>query len=429
MKPKHVVVVDALWVGHHPIYVKTFARVLLGAGYQVSVLCPAPGEVSLWVSQNVSAGVDRFKAYDYCDRAPASFAFLSRRLRHALLPLMRWMQISRAVKILLNSSGEIDLVFFAWLDSYVGGYLPVKLVDQQFPFVWSGLYFHPGHLRVLGEDGNPRKGWFALPENFLAKSKWASSVAVLDSGVLHVLRTGLSGKPVVALPDFTDEVPPSNHSELTDSITLKAKGRKIIALLGGLARRKGLLTLIRVVKQAAEQDWYFVVAGPLLDQTFSKAELAEIREFFQAQRGDCFAYLDKIQDDAEFNAVIQASDVLFAVYENFLHSSNLITKAAIYRKRILVNSGGYMEEVVRRFKLGESVPAGDVESAISSLRRLTRMELSSEESAGMQEYAREQSQAKLRDVMLDLVERATAGSSSNRTLSGSVQAKICTGVS
>jgi glycosyltransferase involved in cell wall biosynthesis len=302
------------------------------------------------------------------------------------------------------------LVFFAWLDSYVAGCLPVRLIDWWFPFRWSGLFFHPRHLRALGKDGKPRKGRFALPETFVAKSEWASSVAVLDAGVLNLLRAELHGKPAIVLPDFTDELPPAEHCSLAGEIRLNARGRKIIGLLGGLEHRKGLLTLIRIMKQSVESNWYCVFAGVLLEQTFSKDELAEVRTFFGTQRGDCFFYLNKIPDDAQFNAVINVCDVLFAMYENFPHSSNLITKAAIFGKSILVSRGGYMEEVVRDYQLGESVPAGDVQAASCALRRLTDPSRIAERQPRALQYAQEQSQERLRSILISLVESSTHSS-------------------
>lgn len=404
VRQKHIVVVDGLWVGHHPVYVKTFARLLLHAGYQVTVLCPAPGEVTSWVDQAESIEEGRFKAYEFSEEEPRLLGYMPSRFRNAFLSLARWWHISRSVKALCPSCGRPDLVFFAWLDSYLSGYLSVKLIDWQFPFLWSGLYFHPRHLRALGKNGKPTKGWFALPESFVARSKWASSVAVLDAGVLSVLCAKLHGKPAVALPDFTDELPPSKDCPLAEDIKLKARGRAVIGLLGRLARRKGLLTLIKIVQQSTENDWYFVFVGVLQAETFSKEELVEVQSFFHVQRDDCFFHLSKIPDDAQFNAVMNVCDVIFAMYENFPHSSNLMTKTAIYGKRILVSTGGYMEEVVKDFALGESVPSGDAQAAIDALRRLTDSDHPVKWSPRMRKYAVDQSQERLQSSLINLIE-------------------------
>ena len=404
MKQKHVVLVDGLWVGHHPTYVKTFAKVLLEAGYQVSVLCPAPDEVLSEVGQGAIVEEQRFKACQFSDHAPKILASLPTRLCNPFMSLARWRQVSHALKAVCPFGSRPDLVFFAWLDSYVGGYLPAKLIDWQFPYLWSGLYFHPRHWRTLGKNGKPQKGWFALPERFLAQSKCASSVAVLDAGIVNALRAELVGKPVVALPDFTDEIPPSERCALVEEIQSKANGRTIIGLLGGLARRKGLLTLIRIAKQSGEKPWYFVFAGVLLEQTFSKDELEEVRAFFSGEKKNCFCFLEKIPDDAQFNAVVNVCDVIFAMYENFPHSSNLVTKAAMFGKNMLVSRGGYMEEVVRKYGLGEAVQAGDVEAAVRALQGFAGPRRIIGESARMQEYAQSQSQAELKKALLALVE-------------------------
>ena len=408
MKPKHIVVVDGLWAGHHPTYIKVFAKLLVDAGYQVTVLCPEPREVESWVRYASTAEAERFTGHVFSEQVNTLLGYMPSRLRNAFQSLDRWRQIAQTVRSVCSVHGNPDLVFFAWLDSYLTGYLPVTLIDRLFPFAWSGLYFHPRHLRVSGGEGKPRTGWFALPDQFLARSKWATSVAVLDSGVLNVMRDRLSSKPVVTLPDFTDEVPPSEHSPLVAEIRAKARGRKIIGLLGGLERRKGLLTLIRIAGRSTKPDWYFVFAGVLREETFSGRDLAEVQTFFSAQREDSFFHLNRIPDDAQFNAIVKACDVIFAVYEDFPHSSNLITKAALFGKSILVSRGGYMEEVVRSYGLGECVSAGDVQSVSSALCRLINLSGSDDRKSNARQYAQEQSQERLRSALIDLVESSTA---------------------
>lgn len=401
---KHIAVVNGLWGGHHPIYVRAFIKVLLEEGFRVSLFCPAPEEVSSWLEQATSVERGRFEAHYFADRDPWLWRFMPRRIQYALGSWPRWFYASQALREIFPSSRKPDLVFFAWIDCYLAGYLPARFIDWLFPYSWSGLYFHPRHLR---SGKKSRRGCFIVPpEEFIAQSKWAASIAVLDEGVIEALRAGLDGKQIFALPDFSDEIPPSGCSGLVDEIRKKANGRKIIGLLGGLSRRKGLLTLIRIVNQSSETGWYFVFAGRLLEQTFSSDEIEEIKLFFGSHREGCFFYIDKISSDAEFNALVNTCDVIFAMYEDFLHSSNLITKSAIYGKKVLVSTGGYMEEVVTRYGLGEAVPAGSVQEALKALHRLTNGD-PHENLAGMAEYARKQSQEKLRQSFLDLVESST----------------------
>jgi len=416
---KHIAVVNGLWIGHHSIYVKTFVKVLLEAGYRVSIFCPAPDEVSSWLNEFLPVAKGSFDAHYFADREPWLWRFMPRRIQYALGSWPRWFYASRGLRKFIPPTGKPDLVFFAWIDCYLVGYLPAKFIDWLFPYTWSGLYFHPRHLRA---DKKPRRGRLIVPpEEFIAQSKRAASIAVLDEGIIEALRAGLDGKHVFALPDFSDETTPYGRSELADQISKNANGRKIIGLLGGLSRRKGLLTLISIAKQSSGTDWYFVFAGRLVEETFSSDELEEIKLFFGSHREDCFFHIEKISSDAEFNALVNACDVIFAMYENFPHSSNLITKSAIYGKNVLVSTGGYMEEVVTRYRLGEAVPAGSVQEAWKALYRLTSGDHMPENLAGMNEYARKQSQEKLRQIFLDLIE------SSTNSLVGMGRNKACAG--
>lgn len=414
MKQKHVVVVDGLWVGHHQIYIKTFVKILLGAGYQVSLFCPAPDEVSSWVSQTLSLESSRFKAHYFSDREPWLWKYLPRKIRSALWSWPRWLHVSRSLRKFFSSSEQPDMVFFAWVDCYLIGYLPTRIIDWLFPFKWSGLYFHPRHLRARKDEGAPgRKQFFDSPEHFISASKWAASIAVLDEGIFSALRLRLRGKQAAVFPDFSDEIPPSDHYPPAEEIRAKAKGRKIMGLLGSLERRKGMLTLLRVAQQPMARDWYFVFSGVLAEQTFSEQELNEIKSFFDVPRDNCFACFDRIREDAQFNALVNVCDVIFAVYQDFPHSSNLVTKAAAYGKSLLVSSGGYMEEVVRQYGLGEVVPEDDVKAAIAAMSRLIATGSSQERAAGMRAYSVEQSQDRLRQALLDLVENGTGHAAEN----------------
>jgi glycosyltransferase involved in cell wall biosynthesis len=152
------------------------------------------------------------------------------------------------------------------------------------------------------------------------------------------------------------------------------------------------------------RDWCFVVAGKLAEQTFSKQELNEIKLFFEEPRENFFVFFGTIPDDAQFNGLVNICDVIFAMYENFPHSSNLVTKAAAYGKKLLVSTGGYMEEVVNQYELGDAVSAEDVPAVLFALSRLTADGFANECSAGKRAYSMAQSQDKLRHAFLDLVE-------------------------
>jgi len=402
MSQKHVAIVDGAWVGHHPSYVRIFAKTLLEAGYRVSVFCPSPDEVTGCFNCNDSLGVDELTAYYFIDLDNSTILkHWPERIRKAVISIPQWLHMASAFKSKFNSKNAPDIIFFAWADIYLKGYLPCWLLDKIFPFSWSGLFFHPRHLR----RNNPsRRGRFIHPrEEFLANSSYASSIAVLDEGIADLMQSKLSGKKVITLPDFTDETPAADINHIASDIRERARGRKVIGLLGDLARRKGLLTLIRMAAQYTKNDWYFVIVGRLHEGTFSTDELTEIKSFIDSQRDNCYVRLGFIESEAQFNALIDVCDAIFAIYVNFPHSSNLLTKAAQFRKRVLVSTGGYMEEVVKRYYLGEAVSEGDVMSGLEVLERWFATPISQEELAGMAEYAKRQSLTTLRKTFLELI--------------------------
>ena len=281
------------------------------------------------------------------------------------MAIARWQQVAKIMEKIAVKLGKIpDLTFFAWLDSYLGPYLTAATSDHIFPYPWSGLYFQPP-LRKTLKYQQLRRG--ILNPLAVLKSKHCPSVAVLDEGIADKLQQKLN-KPVVIFPDFTDESPPDMSFEIAQKIRAKAAGRKIIGLLGSLDRRKGTLTLLEVSRQASDR-WFFVFAGKLAEPAFTAAELAKIGEIVKANPENCFFHLTRIPTEAQFNAIIQICDLLYAAYENFLYSSNILTKAAIFEKPVIASKNYCMGERVEKFNLGYGIEGGNVSQCVSILER------------------------------------------------------------
>jgi glycosyltransferase involved in cell wall biosynthesis len=193
---------------------------------------------------------------------------------------------------------------------------------------------------------------------------------VLDEGVAEKLQAQLGGKPIIVFPDIVDDSPPDPGFLPALQIREKANGRKIIGLLGVLSKRKGVLVLMQVARQATQENWYFVFAGELAKESFSSQEQQEILEFAQSKPSNCFFHWQRIPDEAQFNALVNECDVLFAVYQNFLSSSNLLTKAALFQKPVLVSDAYCMGERVRKFGIGLVIAENSVPQCVAALYRL-----------------------------------------------------------
>jgi hypothetical protein len=85
-------------------------------------------------------------------------------------------------------------------------------------------------------------------------------VGVLDEDQQSQLQAQLK-KRVITFPDVTDEVEPDINFFLASEIKHKARGRKIIGLIGSLNKRKGLLILIQASQKPHNDKYLFAFVG------------------------------------------------------------------------------------------------------------------------------------------------------------------------
>src|SRR5690606_29025725 len=142
------------------------------------------------------------------------------------------------------------------------------------------------------------------------------------------------GKPVIQFPDITDETAGDPQYPLAVAIRERAKGRKIIGMVG-LEKRKGFITLLRVAQRAEEagKPWFFAFTGVLFWETLTRADASFVTQRLSENPENIF--LDQqakaIPDGAAYNGVASTFDIFYAAYLNSLYSgsSNVLTKAAL----------------------------------------------------------------------------------------------------
>jgi hypothetical protein len=93
--------------------------------------------------------------------------------------------------------------------------------------------------------------------------------------------------------------------------------------------------------------------------------LAESRDNF-------FVYNKFLKDEKELNSIINEIDVLFCAYLNFNKSSNMLTKAAYFKKPIMVSKGYEMETNVEKYGIGVCVQEDDTLAMLEALQNLER---------------------------------------------------------
>ena len=147
MTGKTIALVDGFDDGHHLTHLRNYARALLEGGHRVLELLPEPSDVESWLRERAPNLISNVRFAPFRHESAQSPSW---RLRRVYEPLAAWRHAGQAVRRAASSTGmQPDLVFFCWLDDYIVGCSPVgrHLVPFVFPYRWSGVFFHPWHLR------------------------------------------------------------------------------------------------------------------------------------------------------------------------------------------------------------------------------------------------------------------------------------------
>jgi glycosyltransferase involved in cell wall biosynthesis len=364
--------------GHHLTYMRVFSKSLLEMGHRVLVFYPKPNEVTNWINTQCPGQAEHFFSFEMSEFKHQQIPLFGKLLYHSpvlerfpqpLSVLGRWWQAASMIQEAAEITGfSPDLVFFNWLDNYLSYYLTHHLIDWIFPYPWSGLYFRPGELRFRKQS--------LLPHYAIAQSPQCKALAILNEELVEEFQQRLK-TPIIAFPDFTDNSIPDTNYDLVQQIQAKAGSRKIIGLMGSLSKRKGILTLLEVAERSTQENWFFVFVGFLSRSMFHQdyeqrfdEEYLRVKQISESPPPNCFFHLEHIPTEAGFNALISTCNFLFAAYENFPYSSNILAKSAFFKKPIIVSEGYCMGDRVKKFRLGLSIPEGDVIKCIEALHTL-----------------------------------------------------------
>ena len=394
---KTIILIDQETEGHHTTYLRIYTRVVLELGYKVLVMASDTALIKEWIELRGIENSDRLIVETYkepsCSREEETL-FSATRSR-----FKKWDFAANAVSTACKKySIKPDLIFFLWIDAYLTRFVPPSLLDHVFPYKWIGLYFHPAHLRVQLKFRYIRK--WVLDNDILLQAKNCMGAMVLDEGIITKLKNKIPDKLCVNLPDVTDDVKPYPTCQMTRDIVERANNRVIVSIIGGLEKRKGILTLLRASKLCREDQLYFVFAGQLYRNQFEPEELEEL-DYIQQKKNSYFCHYKRIPGESIMNSLFAGSDIIFAAYDEFFHSSNLLIKAALYHKPIIVSKGFCMHERVIKYKLGMSIKSGDINECWQTLEKITdRSAINTlKNNAEFKKYVEENSVKSLKDKL------------------------------
>lgn len=398
-------VVDWNWAGHHPALFANFVLALEELGCEVLAICPNPEEARAHIGAlRVQRGMGRGKAGGTEYRAiglPAlRFAGMRPSRIGAPVAAVDWAwRHFRGIEALVQrwqaeAGKRVDLIFYACV--YDWDFQWFRLVEPFLKYPWAGLYLHALSFRMPGR-ANPRTGRVPCPEKYFGGAA-CKGVAVLDEGIAAQV-AAVTGKPVAVFPDLPMEgMVANNGGSLGERLRCAAGDRPIVGLFGYLQPSKGLLPFLQAARQPEAAGVTFALAGEFHGAQFSSEEKQTICEVLSNGR-NTWNHLLRIPDEAQLNSVLAACDVLYAAYLDFPHSSGFLAKAALLGKPVIVSEGYLMAERVRKFRMGEVVPQGDVEAIVGAILSIVKHPQAwvAEKQPRWQDYLREHSFARLKE--------------------------------
>jgi hypothetical protein len=353
--------------GHLDSWNALFVVLLLEAGWRVNVATPDAAALKTRLQRKNHAHSPNLHVLDW-NASRRSFAQrIFGRLRRMLSPQSvattddidpRYLDPldlgQRLASFKKKSKWRPTIIFNMYMDMYALDKARWTKFESVNPLPWMGIRFVPS------ETGD--EAYYQLPS--------FAGMCFLNENIQLSYQALMPKKSFSYLPDITEDSLPSQQTELVTHIKAQAQGRHIVFLGGTLGGNKNLARWYELIALADPAVWYFVQIGELFENTLTSEDAEALARITQQCPTNLFIKREYLPDEAAFNEVIFASDVIFAVYRNFTLSSNMLGKAAAFERPILVADGHLMGQRVTQYGIGLVVPDNDVKKMYVSLQQL-----------------------------------------------------------
>ncbi|MBC2601083.1 glycosyltransferase [Puniceicoccus vermicola] len=351
---RDLVIIDWGCGGHSRMYLEKIVSALVPVCDRIVVLSEYEQELKCFIDSRLSDEKTvqvgsisfanwktRFLPPRLCSRVGAFVSGLQTRRK-----IRKQFGSSRNARIFFPRIAEWESIYHRWFCAGLG--IP-----------WSGLIINFKGLRVEGAD-------MSILRNF--NERKCLGVLTLDENRTEWLSERVSGKIVGFLADVS-ETDWDPASALASEIRERARGRKVILLIGLLSPKKGVINFVKMALETEDENLFFVLAGELNADSFNQEEQRLLFEKF-VRRDHCFLHGDALVSENEYNAVFRLASVVCIAYRNFSASSNTLTKAAFFEIPVVVGRGFLLEERVTEYGLGEVVDEHDPLAILAAVRRL-----------------------------------------------------------
>jgi glycosyltransferase involved in cell wall biosynthesis len=425
------VLIVVSWNGHHPSYCAEMIRACDGFSRRIYVVCPA-GANPLERVGGPAALLEKTSVLVHSNRASKTgfkkFANLAEDFRELRSQLTAIAEANPTDKL---------FIFHTSLDCLCIGVLQLPLlalrIRRLLPWPFGGLLLAPDRRWVLNEArtlvarylGNPGRNAFSRALNSISNQALSGAafllrgyylwlrdlmlrrsrcayIAIQDERYAQRLQAR-TRKRVVRYPETTSVQVSDPPPELVKVITERRQGRVVVGLLGRVSRMKCLDLLLDAIREYDTRAFLFVVAGSCQYGTLSAKDRAFLEDGIKKHSNVVFSP-KSIPSEADFNAIVVSCDIIYAVYRDHWHSSNVISKAVAFRKPVLVSDGELMAKRVRDYGIGYVLPAQTAGACFRAMQTMrTREYLQGFQSAGQfEKYMADNSFERLRELMVSL---------------------------
>jgi glycosyltransferase involved in cell wall biosynthesis len=418
--------------GHLDAYARLYSRALVELGFNVVLLAPTDGGSGSYLQRNAGDSAERFSFHSFDDLDSAlldrlrsrsggksvlarlrsilrdeGYAGITRRVTYhaarliskASPPLARALGFSRflaqsrvsfasfpaRMALAEELSGlRRDFVLFLYLDFMAEDDASLKALNGPIG-PWAGILFHPRDQQRLSAGG---------AERYLLSSNAAGLMLLVPEAVERYTRA-LPAVGTVLVPDVADLETAGRDSAVAAAIRARANGRKVVLQIGTLTPHKGVQDLLKVIALADADRFFFAFVGRIYDDAFGE-DAAAIRAFFDNPPENVILHDGFIEDEREYNSVIAAADIVFAVYRDFPSSSNILTKAAAFRVPLIVSNRFLMGKLATEYNLGIAVEESDPPAIHQALLSITATPWPA---GGFERFAEDRSLERLKTVL------------------------------
>tara|TARA_R100000027_G_scaffold67220_1_gene65111 strand:- start:8011 stop:9219 length:1209 start_codon:yes stop_codon:yes gene_type:complete len=354
LQERGLVIIDWGRGGHSYMYLEKILQALSGSFDRLVAFSQYSAELAEFASAEWKGSKDM--SFYPIQRASSRLGPLPRRIA---LRVRAWQMGRRVRKVLRTQPGagmEYE-VFFPCLAEWESIYY--RYFCAGLGLRWSALLLSFKGMRMADAD-------MSILRNL--NEKECVGALTLDENRVDWLAERMPGK----ITGFLADVSPTQWDSscpLADRICEKAKGRKIVLLIGRLRKVKGVVNFAHTALANSGEDLFFVMAGQLSPSGFDEEERVLVTETFQNAE-NCYLHRDELKDEGEYNAVFRLASIICIAYRNFPGSSNSLTKAAFFQIPVIVGSGYLLAERVHRYRIGEVVEKEDPEQLGDVIRRL-----------------------------------------------------------